>query len=259
MATHLVIPDVHCKPGVTNERLTWAGRLAADIQPDTIICLGDFFDFPSLSSYDKNKRSFEGRRYQADLAAGRDGLRKFNAPIEEYNKRCRKAKKAQYSPRMVMIGSNHEEGRINRVVESSPELTGTMGVEDMQYEQHGWEYVPYRMPINIDGIFYCHFFPSGVKGEPISGTNVAQSLIAKQIASCTAGHLHTLDYATRTSPDGRRVHGLCAGCYFSHSEDYAKSTEHMWWRGVIIKRNVEDGDYDPEFMSINRIEELYGD
>ena len=41
MATHLVIGDPHCNPKASNDRFLWAGKLARDLKPDTIICMGD--------------------------------------------------------------------------------------------------------------------------------------------------------------------------------------------------------------------------
>ena len=55
MATHLVMGDPHCTPKASNDRFLWAGRLAADLKPNTIICMGDFASMDSLSSYDKGK------------------------------------------------------------------------------------------------------------------------------------------------------------------------------------------------------------
>ena len=37
MATHLVMGDPHCTPKASNDRFLWAGRLAADLKPNTII------------------------------------------------------------------------------------------------------------------------------------------------------------------------------------------------------------------------------
>ena len=42
--THLVIGDSHAKPGINNDRYTWAGRLAVDLKPDVIIDIGDWAD-----------------------------------------------------------------------------------------------------------------------------------------------------------------------------------------------------------------------
>jgi len=31
-----------------------------------------------------------------------------------------------------------------------------------------------------------------------------------------------------------------------------------WWKGVVIKRDISGGMYDPEFISLQRLKELYG-
>ena len=59
MTTHLVIPDTQVKPGNSVEFLTHIGKYIVEKQPDTIIHLGDHADMPSLSSYDRGKKSFE--------------------------------------------------------------------------------------------------------------------------------------------------------------------------------------------------------
>jgi len=58
----LVIPDTQVKDGVDTNHLAWCGQYLVEKRPDTIVCLGDFWDFPSLSFYDKGTLAFEGRR-----------------------------------------------------------------------------------------------------------------------------------------------------------------------------------------------------
>lgn len=58
----LVIGDTQIKPDVDLSYMTAVGRYIADKQPDVVVHIGDSIDFPSLSSYDKGKKSFEGRR-----------------------------------------------------------------------------------------------------------------------------------------------------------------------------------------------------
>lgn len=258
MITHLILGDVHVKPGISNERLLWAGRLALDRRPDVIICMGDFGDMESLCSYDMGKKDFEGRRYDADVKAVHDALNLFNKPFFEYNEVAKVNKKAQYKPRRVLLGGNHDEGRINRVIQLHPELAGTVKIEDLQYKEAGWEYIPFRTAIEIDGIHYCHYFASGVKGEPIGGFTVASQLLAKNLVSSTVGHNHIFDFAMRAKPTGEKCLGLSTGCYMEHRERYAEPMDHLWWRGLIVKNNVQNGFYDLEQLSIQRVKELYG-
>jgi hypothetical protein len=219
--------------------------------------MGDWADMESLSSYDKGKKEFEGRRYKADIVAANEALELFEEPIAEYNKQRRKNGKKQYKPRKISLVGNHEE-RIIRAISSNPELDGTIGIGDILFQRYNWEIVSYRVPVFVDGIAYCHNFPSGVKGEAISGLNIAASLLAKHMSSVTVGHIHIFDHATRCTPMGKRYHGLSAGCFHDHTDSYAENVAHMWWRGLVLKTNVRDGDYDFETFRMDRIKELYG-
>ena len=91
---HLVIPDVQVKPGQDNTFLKIIGEYIVHKKPDVVVCLGDFADMPSLSSYDFGKRSFEGRRYKDDINAAHDAMAALLEPMEEYNYHAKKNKKA---------------------------------------------------------------------------------------------------------------------------------------------------------------------
>ena len=249
---HLVVPDPHAHPNYSNKRFEYLGKLIVDLKPDKVICLGDFADLPSLCSYDKGTAGFEGRRYKDDVASVIDAQEKMLFAI-------RKAKKRK--PKMYMLEGNHEY-RINRAISTdAAKLDGIISLDDLRYKKFGWEFVPYRGSTPgikvIDGIAYAHYHTSGVMGRAISGEHPAYSLLTKQYQSCTSGHLHTLDYATRTKADGKRIQGLMAGVFSDYFADFAGEANVLWWRGVIVKRNVVDGNYDPEFISMERIKQEY--
>ena len=244
MATHLVIGDPHCNPKASNDRFLWAGKHARDLKPDTIICMGDFSSLDSLSSYDKGKKSFEGRRYKKDIDHAHDALEKFNKGLN--GRRSRK----------VMLLGNHED-RIDRIVDDTPELDGTISTKDLKFKEFGWEVIAYQEPVAIDGVHYCHNYPTGIMGKPISGDNIARSLLLKNKVSSTVGHCHLFDYSMCTIPTGRKVLGLSAGCYLHHKEDYARATQRLWWSGLIVKRNVRQGEYDIETIEYNTVKRRY--
>lgn len=256
MTTHLVIPDPHAHPDFNNDRFTYVGQYIVEHKPDVIICLGDLADMPSLCSYERGTGKFEGRRYNLDVQANRDANAKLFAPIEEYNARQRANGKRQYRPRTILLYGNHED-RISRAVNQDPVLQGTIGLEDLQNEQYWGEVIPFLTPINVDGIFYCHYFTSGVMGRAISSEHTGYQLIQKQHASCTAGHLHTFDYCQRTRADGHKMHGLVAGSFYDYHADYAGPANNLWWNGLVLKRNVHQGDYDFETISMKRLKEMY--
>lgn len=252
--SHMVIGDAHAKPGVNNERFTWAGNMAVVRRPDVIIDMGDWADMESLCSYDKGHKAFEGRRYTKDVEAARDARAKFLAPIKEHNRRYPKDK---YNPRMIALGGNHCEGRILRAMELQPELDGLISVGDLGAAEFGWEYVPFLHPITVDGVTYAHYFISGVMGKPIGGKYPARSLVNAMHQSVTAAHSHVFDFDLQTCADGRKLCGLVAGCFFEHRERYAGRANGLWWRGIVMCNHVNNGFYDLEQVRVQEVKRLY--
>lgn len=253
----LVCPDTHFCEEKDSRRADWLGTAILEIDPDIIIHTGDFNDMASLCSYDKGRRSAELRRYKNDIAAGVDALQRINAPLEDYNKQRKNIRKAQRRvPRKIITLGNHSQ-RILKAVEISPELFGTLNIEDCEFEKYGWEVIPYREPIEIEGIWCCHSFASGVLGTPISGVGIASSLLAKNMTSCLVGHSHLLDWSVRSKPNGDKLMALSAGCFVEEAT-FEGATENLWWSGLCVLHNVKNGCYDLETISIERVQNLYG-
>lgn len=258
MTDILIIPDSHANPYHHNDRFSILGEYILDKKPEIVVNIGDMADMPSLSSYDKGHKSFEGRRYNDDVAAVLDAQDKLFAPIEVYNQQQRKNGKKQYKPRYVLTLGNHE-ARIDRVSELQAELDGTVSIEDLGYADYGWEVHKYGIPVIINGVAFCHNFVSGVMGRPIGGEHTAHSLLVKNHQSSVQGHSHTRDFCERTTADGRRILGLVVGCYLDEDqhEAYAAKTEHMWWRGIVHLHDVENGEFEPEFINIKQLRKRY--
>lgn len=212
-----------------------------------MVDIGDFYDMPSLCSYDKGTKGFEGRRYKADIAAGNEAQDRLLAPI-------RKAKKKL--PRFVRTLGNHED-RISRAVDRDPVLEGTIGLSDLLSKEYHWEEYPFREIVDVDGIDYSHYFVTGTSGRPVSGEHPAHMLLTKRFKSSTMGHDHRLDFCVRSS-GARKLYGLICGNFQDYHADYANQGNSLWSRGVVIKRNVEQGQYDFEWVSMKRLKEVYG-
>ena len=253
MTKHLVIPDVQHKPGCSTEHLTWAGKYAVDKRPDVIVCIGDFWDMPSLSSYDVGKKSYEGRRYIEDVKAGKEAMEAFLQPIKDYNEKARKDKKKLYQPRMVFILGNHEQ-RIERAVNGDPKLEGFMSYDDLGLVEYGWEVIPYLCPIVIDGVSYCHYFTSGIMGRPVSS---ARALLGKKFMSCVMGHVQDRDIAFARRADGKKLTGLFCGIFYQHDEDYLTPQTNDSWRGIWMLHGVNDGEYDEMPVSLEYLRKKY--
>tara|TARA_R110000782_G_scaffold81312_2_gene160721 strand:+ start:1496 stop:2257 length:762 start_codon:yes stop_codon:yes gene_type:complete len=251
---HMVIPDTQVKPGCPIDHLKWAGQYAAKKKPDVIVHIGDHWDMPSLSHYDKGSKSFEGRRYTKDIAAGIEGMEAFLAPIRAEQRRLKVNKHKQWNPRLVFTLGNHEN-RIKRAVESDPKLDGLIGFKDFRLEEMGWEVVPFLQPIKIDGVMYAHYFASGIMGRPVSS---ARALLTKKHMSCVMGHVQDREVQFSHQGDGTEITGIFAGIFYQHEEDYLNPQTNMSWRGIWMFHEVEDGSFDQMQVSLKFLRKRYG-
>lgn len=250
-----MITDCQVKDGVELDFLTWIGRCMMDLRPDVIINIGDFADMPSLGLFDRGRKSFEGRRYKIDIAAAHRGMDLLLAPMRAYNRMRAKNKKSQYAPRMILTLGNHEE-RILRATEAEAMLDGTIGIEDLKYAEAGWEVHPFLEVVTVEGVAFSHFFSGGALGKPIGS---AQALLNKKHMSCVAGHQQGRQVAYGYRADGKRITGIIAGSTYIHDESYMNPQGNAThWRGIVLLDNVNDGEFDEHFLSLDALKAKYG-
>jgi hypothetical protein len=252
---YLVIPDPHSHPNHSNDRADWIGKFILDRKPDVVVNMGDTWDLPSLSSFDKGKASFNGANYEKDMNAGLDFQDRMWHPMKASKKK---------QPHKVFLEGNHER-RLNKVLEYEPHLAGErygISYSNFQLEHYYHDVVYYNGGTpgiyTIDDISFAHFFVSGLMGRPIGGDHHAASLLAKNYSSCVAAHSHTVDWAVRSGSNGKKIMGLVAGVYQDYVSGWAGNVNNLWWQGVVYLRNVEAGVYDPEFISIEALRRVYG-
>ena len=254
MPTHFVIPDVQLRPNDNTEFLGRIGKYIVDKQPDVVVCLGDFADMASLSSYDHGTRAFEGRRYRHDIEATHAAMSTLLGPLTEYNRQRRRRHEALYKPKMVLTLGNHED-RISRATNNDPKLDGTIGIDDLKYESFGWEVHPFLDVVVIDGIAYSHYFTSGVLGRPCTS---AAAQLSKKHQSCIAGHQQGFQMATGHRADGKQLTSIIAGSCYEHNEDYLGPQGNRHWRGCLMLHNVADGEFDLVQVPLHYLERKYG-
>lgn len=250
----MVIPDCQVKPDVSTDHLSWAGKYAVDMRPDVIVNIGDFWDMPSLSSYDKGKKSFEGRRYTKDIDAGNAAMALLMAPIIEEQQRLKRNKEKLWKPRLVFTLGNHEN-RIARAVDNDAVLEGVIGFDDLNLKKYNWEVHPFLEVVNIGGVLFSHYFTSGVMGRPV---NSAKTLLTKKMMSAVMGHVQDRDIAYSRRGDGTPVTGIFAGIFYQHAEDYLTPQTNGSWSGVWILHDVKGGSFDEMPVSLQYLKDRYG-
>src|SRR5690242_10847933 len=132
--------------------------------------MGDAADMPSLSSYDKGKRSFQGKSYKADILAHLDFQERWWGPVKATKKKM---------PYRIVLEGNHEN-RVERALDLSPELAGTIGFADYAFDDYYNNIIRYdgQLPgiYERDGILFAHFFPTGISGRPMGGVSPARMM-----------------------------------------------------------------------------------
>lgn len=251
---HAVIPDCQVSPHVPTSHLTWAAQYIAEKKPNTIVCLGDFADMESLSSYDVGKKCFEGRRYTEDIRAAKEAMFKFMQPIRREQDRLRRNKEKQWNPKMVMLLGNHEN-RIERAINNDSKLDGLISTKDLGYEEFGWTVVPYLQVCILDGIAYSHYFVSGIMGRPVTS---ARMLLTKHHMSCVAGHQQGRDIAYGKLANGKSITGIISGSFYQHDESYLNAQTNVCWHGIWFLHDVQDGSFDELPLSIEYLRRKYG-
>lgn len=249
MRKHIFIPDAQVTPDTPTEHLDWIGRYIVEQKPDVIVNIGDFADMESLSSYDAGKRDFEGRRYINDVDATRRAMDVLMSPINSYNARKKESRHKQYKPELHFTLGNHED-RITRAINNDAKLDGTMGLMDLGYEEWGWEVHDFLKPVTVDGVAYAHFFANPLSGRPWGGQSIDTRL--KNIGfSFSMGHQQVKMVGERFLNNGQRIRGLVCGSCYLHDEHYMGPQGNAYWRGILVKHEVNNGQYDLMEVSLD--------
>lgn len=231
----LVIPDTQTKPGVNTDHLEHIGKYIADKRPDVVVHVGDHWDMPSLSSYDKGKRQFEGRRVRADIDAGKRAMERLVTPF---------AKLPGYSPRMEFLMGNHEY-RMQRLIDDDARLEGAFSMDDYRVTDYGWNVSPFLEVIDINGCEFSHYFTSGVMGRPVSSAAV---LLRERAQSAIQGHVQRFDMAVH--PKTGQI-AMFVGIAYTHEEEYLTPQGNGCRQQIVMLHELRDGIFDPMFVSLN--------
>ena len=247
-----VISDCQVKGGVDLTYLTAIGNYIASKKPNVIVNIGDFWDFPSLSSYDKGKLSFEGRRLKEDIEVGNRGMDLLLAPIKKEQERLKVNKKRQWHPRMIFITGNHEN-RCSRVAVNNPEFEGFIGEHLLNLGD--WEVSEFLKPVDVNGIWFSHYLQNQLTGKPLGGS--ALNMLKTVGQSFVVGHRQVLDIAVRPVLSGDLQIGIICGACYLHKEEYMGYTGNNHFRGITLLHNVIDGFGNPSFVDTQYLVDNY--
>lgn len=239
------IPDVQAMPDVPMEHLSWCGQYLARKRPDVIVCGGDFGDFPCLSRFGRGERKFEGLRYKKDIGAFHEAMELLLTPIKM---------ETGYTPHMEFTEGNHES-HIERITQEYAFLEGLISRDDLCLGEYGWRVHDFMHPVSIGGVAFCHYFPSGIMGRPIS---TAPELLRKLHMSAVAGHQPGREIAFGRRADGGNLTAVITGSFYQHKMDHLSPFTNAHWRGMLMMNEVRNGSFDEMFVSIDFLKRKFG-
>jgi hypothetical protein len=254
--TAIVWSCAHTTPEVSNERFDWLGDLIEDVKPDYVLDLGDGADMKSLNSYDtRYPQAIVTQSYEKDIEA-------YNEAYDRLWGRYRISKKKR--PFRIGMEGNHEN-RIKKAIAHDPRLEGQKyGVSFSHLQTDYWfdEYHAYKHSApaiaTYDGVSYAHYFGAGNYGNAMSGLHHAYALLQKRNSSSVCGHSHKRSLYFKDDAFPNPIVGMVVGCWKGAEEAWAGQSNNDWWKGVVIMRDIQNGHFDPEFVSMDRIKKAYG-
>ena len=255
MTDHLVIFDMQVKPESDLRHLPAIGNYIVRHQPEKIVVIGDWWDMHSLSSYDRGTKNAEGARYQDDIDAGCAAMSTLLAPVRSLNATRRRTKGRMYKPELHFLMGNHEE-RIMRHVNANPHLAGKLSYDDFCLPFYGFTVHDFLEPLHLDGIEYVHYVQNRNSPSPKASSRVA---MAQTKMSTTQGHRPCLDISTDWADDKGMMWSITCGASYLDDEAYKGPQGNKHWRGIVHKRHVKGGDFDPTFLRLSTLMEKYGD
>jgi predicted MPP superfamily phosphohydrolase len=199
----LYFTDAHNQPSLNMERFVWLAGLINDTRPDFIVDGGDFDDFQSLCSHERNE-TYKGKlkpSLERDLIASQEARDLLNNNI------------LHDCPKFVTLG-NHE-ARLWIYENSNPEIKGMpSGKYEQILKSTEWQFKPYGAYINIAGVDFTHA-PFNAMGKPVGGDTGCKQIADKSIRDVCFGHTHKKDEWSAHKFGGNSVVAFNGGVFYA--------------------------------------------
>lgn len=231
----MIVPDPQVRKDVPTHHIRWAVQAALEYKPDGIVVLGDWWDMPSCSMHDQaGSAKTRSHDLDADFDCGNEAFEMFAKPLRKL-----KGMTTRKPTTKDFLFGNHEN-RAARAAERDPKHAGT-------YAEHRFNTQDFRRHKFLEnvwreGICFAHYFQNINSSYAIGGS--IDNRLNRVGDSFVQGHEQGLKYGNRVFPTGRTRHGLVAGSFYLHDEDYKGRQGNTHWRGLVILNNVKNGDYD---------------
>lgn len=218
MKVALIVPDCHV-PFVHKKAYELMLSVAQDLSPslDEIVILGDFADFYSVSSHQKDPRIFS----------------MLEDEIVEVLNRLQEIDVLFPSVKKVFLEGNHEYRLERYLCERAPALFGVTSVQHLlEFDRRPkWNFIPYG-PNQSHKVLGSYLT---ARHEPLASS--AKATASKALCSLVYGHIHRIEESHLVGLDGTNHVCFSVGWLGDKRQDlvfnYVKN-HHQWQLGFGI-------------------------
>lgn len=245
-----VFSDTHVCPSIENDHLFWIAKWIKEGNPDFVICNGDFADFNSLNSHDRND-THKGKlkpSFKQDL----DHFEMCLAIITENTKR--------YD--IVFLEGNHEGKRVQRFENSNPEAYELFMERYLgALSRYKWHRVPFGRYYNLQGVDFTHA-PINDRGQPAGGKNALRNIAMYSVRDLVFSHTHKHGLV-REGKYGMNewTTVVNTGCSMppGYIQEYAADGMSGGWSHCVVELTLQYGKIqDCNFVTMDTLRERYG-
>lgn len=240
--------DAHNQPGVSHDRFRWLAQFVNDQKPDILIDGGDFDDFQSLCSHERNE-TYQGKLKPSvalDLETSAQA-RKVLSDLIKHG--CRK---------LITLG-NHEY-RLKSYENLNPEMYGIP--TNIYYDilkANGWEWFDYGAHVDIEGVSFTHM-PFTTLGKPVGGDNACKQIADKSLQDVVFGHTHKLDiWNSPKFGASKSVTAFNGGCFMpdGYVPPYAQDARKEFYYGCHVIMIADKKIKSIKSWHISELEMMY--
>ena len=187
-----------------------------------------------------------------DIDAGKAAIQTFEDEIARYNARASRSgrKGLVYKPRRAFCLGNHEM-RINDAGAKQEHMVDWYDVKARIGDwlvSLGYEVIPFLDVLEINEVFFSHFFESGVMGKAVPITQAMQKIGR----SAVWGHSHAMGYFERQIPKKIKAAGWDKWLCLPTFKDPA-FLAHGETSGLVLLDDVWGGSFVFSVISTDRL------
>lgn len=227
----LVIPDLQI-PYHDPKSLEAVHKLMKDYKWDEVVCIGDFLDFDSISSHNKdNLREISGKTVFKDYGVG-------NRILDKWQKLCPRAK-------FTLIEGNHEY-RVERYIDANPQMEGMIEVPiGLKLKERGFNWVPFWSQGKTYDIGKATF----IHGRATTQFHT-KHMAYRYGRNVFYGHTHDIQqYSVEQDGKDNVFVGQSLGC-LCLPQRYMRGQPTKWQQAISVFHFFEDGLFNYEVVRI---------